>query len=529
MPQRVDQPARYIAIDAALVLGLMAFGALVRWPELWSIPVFTDEWDEIAVSIAIVRDGARPLTNADAYYGALTSYLMAGFFGLSGITVEAPRLFALTIGTLQIVPTYLLGLELGRAAGLEAGRARWVAGLAGLLLASSGAHILLNSHLAWANSTTPLFTTVAIWLLVRLRRRADLGRSGMTLGLVGVFLGLALQTHILVIAIIVGAGLAALLTIPQVVLSRWSVLGAAGLTLGYGNMVAFNLSTGGETFRHAQAMSAGYAGGKEIGYSEKLADLLLSLLRVFSGALDRRGGDLAFLTDPLIILGMLGALVGVGVLARRGQATPACVLLAVVMILPLVNNRYEPLFSGRYLSPLLPVLFGSLGVTLVLIAGRVRPRAPMLVGALVVTCVLSGYSLWQLHGLYDRLESSGRSNTRVLETLRLIREQALPEDIVYLDNRLARRKLMEAGAGDMERVFRSLLEVSLVPYQVVTIDESWSPAQPGLVILASRENPRSTSAIIQRLGLTRPIEGNAVEMSDGSLFELFRVTTRVRA
>ena len=77
---------------------------------------------------------------------------------------------------------------------------------------------------------------------------------------------------------------------------------------------------------------------------------------------------------------------------------------------------------------------------------------------------IGGYSLMQLFALYGRLEASGRSNTRVLETMRGVRAMLQPDETVYLDNRLSRRRLMEAGAGDMERVFSALLDVSGMPY-----------------------------------------------------------------
>ncbi|MFN0073285.1 MAG: phospholipid carrier-dependent glycosyltransferase [Chloroflexota bacterium] len=510
-------------LDGVLCLGLLALGAALRWPQLWNIPVFTDEWDEIAVSLDIIRIGARPLTNADPYYGALTSYLMAGFFLVSGVSMEAPRAFALLMGVLQIGPAYYLTLELGRAAGQDERRARLTAVLSGLLLCSSSAHIVLNSHLAWANSTTPLFTTLAMWLIVRARRRYHEDRTGgIDLTLAGLCLGLALQTHILVLVLIVGLGLAALLTLPRLALSRWGVLALGGMGLGYANMLVFNIGTAGETLRHAQSMSAGYAGGKDIPYLEKLESLLMSLLRVLGGAIDRREAMWSYLADPILIAGLVGSLFGVGYFASRRQSTPLLALLSMVCLLPLVNNRYEPLFSGRYLSPLLPPLFAGLSLTLVMIAGwrRLRFRETLIASGLVsIFCV---YSLFQLQGLYGRLESSGRSNTRVLELVREMQANGRPGELVYLDNRLNRRRLMEAGAGDMERVFSALLDVTNTPFQVVTIDDSWVPGHPGLVILASRDNPRTTVAIIDRLQLTLPDGGAPPPMDDGAIFGLYR-------
>jgi 4-amino-4-deoxy-L-arabinose transferase-like glycosyltransferase len=514
--------------DSGLCLGLVALGVVLRWPQLWNIPVFTDEWDEIAVSLDIVRGHAWPLTNADAYYGALTSYLMAGFFMLFGVNTEAPRLFALIMGVLQILPSYLLGLEAGRAAGFQQVGARLVGSITGLLLAFAGAHILLNSHLAWANSTTPLFTTAALWLMLRAGRRWQQNRSGRwELIVCGLCLGLALQTHVMVAVLIVGMAVGALLTVPRLTLGPAGLLAVVALAVGYANMIAFNILTQGESLRNAQSMSAGYSGGKDVSYGEKLGSLLLSLVRVLGGALDRRDSIWNFLADPILIATIGGAIVGVVLLAFRRQSVLLCALLATVVLLPLVNNRYEPLFSGRYLSPLLPLLFAGLSTVIVLLSARLAPPRLMASTALACAAVLGAYSLIQLHGLYGRLESSGRSNSRVLETIRGVQAMLQPGDVVYLDNRLSRRRLMEAGAGDMERVFRALLEISATPYRVVSLDDDWRPSQPGLVILASRESPRVTGATIARLGLTDPRGGIATPMGGGEIFHLYRAPDRL--
>src|ERR671915_308927 len=68
-------PARWL--DVLLPVGLVALALAVRWPYLWIVPRFTDETLEVLHSLAIVRDGARPLTNYDSYYGALYNYVVA--------------------------------------------------------------------------------------------------------------------------------------------------------------------------------------------------------------------------------------------------------------------------------------------------------------------------------------------------------------------------------------------------------------------------------------------------------------------
>src|SRR5438046_3112517 len=76
--------ARGVAVDLLLAGAVAILAAVVRWPYLWLVPRFTDETLEVRASLAIVREGARPLTNYDTYYGALYNYLVAMSLALSG-------------------------------------------------------------------------------------------------------------------------------------------------------------------------------------------------------------------------------------------------------------------------------------------------------------------------------------------------------------------------------------------------------------------------------------------------------------
>ncbi|MGE3271567.1 MAG: hypothetical protein AB7P40_22645, partial [Chloroflexota bacterium] len=216
-------------IDLLLAGGLALLAFAVRWPYLWTIPRFTDETLEVLHSLAIVRDGARPLTNYDSYYGALYNYLVAAALAVSGQSPLAPRAVVLVAGILTVVATYALGLEVARRmAGFGTTHQRLVGLLAAALLATNGPHVVVNSHIAWSNCLTPLFTTLAFWALLQ-SSRADApsppfplsrarergrGRDGhlhWLLPLAGLLLGLALQTHPLVVALLPGIALGVLL------------------------------------------------------------------------------------------------------------------------------------------------------------------------------------------------------------------------------------------------------------------------------------------------------------------------------
>src|SRR5215213_9127359 len=124
----VGSPERFASradwrVELALVAALVGVAAAVRWVDLWTLPIFTDEGDEIGLALRIVREGARPLTNDDPYLGPLFNYLLAGLFWLVGTDPRLPRALMLALGALTIVPAYLLARELALGTGASRGRA----------------------------------------------------------------------------------------------------------------------------------------------------------------------------------------------------------------------------------------------------------------------------------------------------------------------------------------------------------------------------------------------------------------------
>src|SRR5215212_4174054 len=104
-----------LRVDLALAGAAMLLATVVRLPYLWLVPRFTDETFEVLHSLAIVRDGARPLTNYDSYYGALYNYVVAAALLVSGESPLAPRVVVLVAGVLTVGATYGLGRALGES------------------------------------------------------------------------------------------------------------------------------------------------------------------------------------------------------------------------------------------------------------------------------------------------------------------------------------------------------------------------------------------------------------------------------
>ena len=104
-------------LELAGIGALVLLAAWIRWPYLWDIPRFTDETAEAAIGLRIARGEAFPLTNRDPYIGALWNYLLAAAFAISGPSLYTPRLLIAVLGTLTVIPAYLLGKSLAGTLG----------------------------------------------------------------------------------------------------------------------------------------------------------------------------------------------------------------------------------------------------------------------------------------------------------------------------------------------------------------------------------------------------------------------------
>ena len=183
------------AAEAELLLVIALFGAamLARWPYLLRLPHFTDEIGEIRWALGIFHGEHFPLTAQVKYFGPLNHYILAICFWLFGPSITLPRLVIATFGSLTVVLTYLVGREVGG----------WKVGALGAaLLATLPQHIVVNSHVAWQNSTTPFYSTLAAYAVLRAVRAfpevdaSRVPRWAWWLLLGGFVFGLMLQTHI---------------------------------------------------------------------------------------------------------------------------------------------------------------------------------------------------------------------------------------------------------------------------------------------------------------------------------------------
>jgi 4-amino-4-deoxy-L-arabinose transferase-like glycosyltransferase len=450
---------RLSSVEFALPFLLLAFAAAVRWPNLWLIPAFTDETIEARLAIAIFRGEAFPLTNVEPYIGAFWNYLVAAGFGLFGLNPWVPRGLSFTAGVATVAAAWWLGRDVGgRFGGLVA---------AGFLAANS-THILVNSHVGWSHATTPLFSTLGFVCLWRAAREAGSGRWLIGAGL---FLGLAVQTHLTAALLLPGAGLAVAIKRPSLLRTRWTVLALAAFIIATANLVAYNLATGGQSLVGGQEVVADYTredGGVDPdSYVENFGRLTLASSWILSGAIEKRRFVRESLADPILVL-YLGAAIG-SVLwaARRGYILPLLVALPYALVLPLVNPKYEPLLNGRYLVPLLPLVFASVGMAATDLSGtffrRWPARAPILAGGLGLG--LAVMALYPLLPLARYETSTDRTNHAVIAAYETVAANRAQDETVLLDYGLD--GIFYMAAGSAYKSMELLLSANDVPYDVI--------------------------------------------------------------
>ena len=479
-----------------LILCLLFLAALaIRWPYLLRLPHFTDETVELEWSLAIWRGEIFPLTASDRYYGPLHSYFVAFCFWLFGPSIILPRTIVMVCGALTVVLTYLLGRALANRA----------VGLVGAgLLATAPQHIIINSHVAWQNSTTPFYATLtflalALYLnrVVRWTRSVEAGAESRTsrpltfrgggywLPLAGFCYGLVLHTHVGTIVLAPALGLTVLLVVWrakawQVFRTPWPWLAPVMGLIAYSPVLIYNLMNGLAGLRRVQTRRD-YAYETALSwekYRQNLTDLGLSLTRMISNPMRIPEERWHYLTSPHLVFLVALCLIGLGLLVRRGQPLPFCALLTTTLIMPAFNKAYgQPwdryMLTGRYLTFLLPLAFIAAAVTLTGLFGlfvRILPRLTRLpalrqglLGVVgVAITVLVVYPLQPLARYYTHEGAKDPANTSILATVEFVRATRGERTPVIIGRKFASVDLRDGA--DMREIFDLLLDLESTPH-----------------------------------------------------------------
>lgn len=432
----LNQPLWLRAVILALLLGV--FALLVRIPNYMTIPPLTDEFKEVGLAMDISESGIRPLTNVADYIGPILPYLVAFVINILGPTIYWPRLVVLILGTLTVIATFFFGKTLARG--------DWrVGAAAALLLANNAHHILLNSHVAWSNDTTPLFTTLAM-LAYLIATRSSRPRWLIA---TGVLYGLALQTHPSVLALVPAFVIdffwrresrAALRT-------AFPYLGVLGTVLAYGPVLFFNLQTNFGSLRAASAANYALEPSPSLARTlDSLVPQLYAMARVAFGlfASDRLDEPLLHLIWLTFAAVTLTACVW---MARRGEIFPLLVSICALLVFATFNRYVSIPMSGRYFQFLTPIVFcawSQAGFYLwdAWSARRDAWRSVGRIGLAVVFAFLCLLSIWQLENHYAEARDNGHNNSSMVQIIETLRRA--PEAPVLLEWELSK---LRTGPG----------------------------------------------------------------------------------
>ena len=427
---------------AAITLGALA----IRWPELMSVPRLSDEVEEVRLGLHIARGQELPLVNWMPHIGALFNYLVAAAFLLLGPELGVGRLVVALFGALAVVPVYLLGRSIGGPP---------VGVIAALLLAASGTHVTVSSHIAYSHSLLPLASTAGLWLL----HRAVTRRSGPGLAASGLAFGLAFQLHPSALAI--WPGLAAYLAWKgRPLLGRWLLLAGLAALLMIPNLVVFNATTGLRGVEKTVNRSTHYLSGADdvqddwggrlrvlVEQLDEWPDRFRTLLQEAAAAL---GGVLsesiqgnAFL-HPVALSYAALTLLGLILLGRRGEWLLGLALLSGALLLSLLNGRIEGIVPrARHYALLLPPAYVAIALALCWFyqAGRRAGRVQEAI-AVALSLVVLVAPLLLLHDYYERAYRDQRTNVQLLQVLAAIDADARIEQRVYLDDALLETRIL---------------------------------------------------------------------------------------
>ncbi len=449
------KPSLPPAVAVALAVGVVLLvAAALRVPQLQLVPHLTDETGEVLWAHDIAFQAARPLTHTDAYNGPFWPYLLAVVLRIMGSSAALPRWFALALGLATVAATFALGWQLTRRENRLSG-----ATLAGLGLAVTFTHALVNSRVAWSNNSTPLWTTLTVITLLSAIRRWSAPRL-VGAGLLG---GLALNTHPSVSVFLAGVGLWFVLDRRRRgwLRSPGPWLAALAAVMAYSPVLVYNLTHGFATLAEAQA-SRNFATDSGVPWPVGVAGLLAQLGRSLAGGFGLDGVDPSWAAVSWLYVVLAAA--GLWLLARHraglmGRRLPLVVVTVAVLALPFFNANWHGLLEGRYLGYTWPLIASAVGAVVAEAWPTARrPGRLVLAAGTAAVLLLPAGRLWQhdasaLAQAYD--------NRRLWSMLQAIQSRPTDGEILVDENLKATK--WRAG-GHPRRAVEYLLTMEGLPY-----------------------------------------------------------------
>jgi hypothetical protein len=206
-------------------------------------------------------------------------------------------------------------------------------------------------------------------------------------------------------------------------------------------------------------------------------NVFFPLVRLPGGAVDARPSPTDYLTDPQVLVYAGLTAVGLAILARSGNSLPLLVVLSALLVFPAFNARHDILpRQGRYLAPLLPLLFTALASAACTTGAAVgrwldgcsyTTRKGRLLG-FAAAALLIAAPLLPLQRYYADSVASGETNERFFRLLAKIESSRTNDELIVLDNQLEQEHL--GGGGTAIQTMDFLLTTRGVPHQEITVD-----------------------------------------------------------
>jgi hypothetical protein len=494
---------RPLEAEGLLILALFGFALLLRWSNLMRLPHFTDEIGEIRWALRIYNGEEFPLTAQVKYFGPLHHYILAACLWIFGPSLTLPRTLVCIIGGLTVVTTYLVGREIGG----------WRLGALGAaFLATLPQHIVVNSHVAWENSTTPFYATLVFYTLLRAiralpgedapaRRYTPAAHWLIACGFCG---GLMLQTHVGTVVLAPALALALIFALRRerawvLLRSPWLYASPVAAVLAYAPVLIANVSDGMSGFRRAQGRDYAFVADPAVNtYFYNLQNFLFQLARMISNPFRTPERALHYLTSPYMLIAVGLALFGLLLLARHGQPLPLLAALSAALTMPYFNHAYgvdgdRYLLTGRYVAFLLPPLTIAVAAGALALANwgvrqaargmnalttrraadssrpestsRIPHRAFAILPALLILALLL-YPIIPLRRYYTHESQLDPDNATFLETVEFVKRVRGTSNAPVLIGPLFRKVDLKDGADALD-ILDILLTLERVPHRIV--------------------------------------------------------------
>jgi hypothetical protein len=212
----------------------------------------------------------------------------------------------------------------------------------------------------------------------------------------------------------------------------------------------------------------------------------------------------------------------------------------MIMILPLFNPNYGYLLRGRYVMPLLPILYcavAAMGVASFerlhrsTLNQRRRSLATAQLGQACLGLLLAFvvvHPVHNLHNHYEEVWDHGRSNAPIYETFEQIKRHGRDGEVVIIDGFLDYWNYREENRWRVASILRILLDIDGTPYRMVDLGRSSELTEPRnrcrdqLVIVGSRDL-NANREIVAKFQLRDLDHGPATPQTRPGRYRLYRL------